>query len=455
MKVVVDFDVCESNAVCMGDRARGLRGPRRRLPVRPPGEPARGAPRQGSRRRFAAARSRPSPSRTDVAAPYPGSMRHVVDRRRVPGRAERGRDAARARLRRHDHRRRPRARAAGRPAPAVEAGAGRDDGAGGRAPAARRASSTTSTSTCASASAPPRSRPVDREVDLDDGTTLSVDGVVLATGADAAPPRRPTSPACTCCATSTTAWPSRPTSMPAPRRVVVIGAGFIGAEVAATLSGSRARRHDDRGAVPVPMQRVLPATIGDFVTELHRDHGVDVRLGVGVDGLIEVRRRGSSGSGSTDGTRRRRRRGGGRHRCDPEHGWLEGSGLDARQRRRVRRDVPGRARRRRRRRRRPLAEPALRRDACGSSTGRTRSSRAAYAARRLLGGRRARAEPFAPVPVVLVRPVRPQDPDGRTGRPRRRGGIVDGSIEERRFVAVFRRGDRCVGRAGREPARAA
>jgi 3-phenylpropionate/trans-cinnamate dioxygenase ferredoxin reductase component len=68
------------------------------------------------------------------------------------------------------------------------------------------------------------------------------------------------------------------------RRVVVIGAGFIGAEVAATCRG-RDLEVTMVEAAPVPLGRVLPISIGTYVTELHRAHGVDVRVGTGVDGV--------------------------------------------------------------------------------------------------------------------------------------------------------------------------
>ncbi len=65
-----------------------------------------------------------------------------------------------------------------------------------------------------------------------------------------------------------------------PARVVVIGAGFIGSEVAATC---RARGLEVTlvEALPVPLDRVLGPTIGAVMADLHRDHGVEVRLGVG------------------------------------------------------------------------------------------------------------------------------------------------------------------------------
>ncbi|HUV10786.1 MAG TPA: FAD-dependent oxidoreductase [Acidimicrobiia bacterium] len=69
-----------------------------------------------------------------------------------------------------------------------------------------------------------------------------------------------------------------------PTRVVVVGAGFIGAEVAATCRG-RGLDVTVLEALPVPMVRGLGPTIGAVLAELHRDHGVDLRTGVGVERL--------------------------------------------------------------------------------------------------------------------------------------------------------------------------
>jgi 3-phenylpropionate/trans-cinnamate dioxygenase ferredoxin reductase subunit len=66
-----------------------------------------------------------------------------------------------------------------------------------------------------------------------------------------------------------------------PKRVVVVGAGFIGAEVAATC---RTLGHEVTlvEALPVPLERGVGPVLGQVVADLHRDHGVDVHLGVGV-----------------------------------------------------------------------------------------------------------------------------------------------------------------------------
>ena len=66
--------------------------------------------------------------------------------------------------------------------------------------------------------------------------------------------------------------------------LVVVGAGFIGAEVAAT---SRKRGLDVTvlEALPVPLSRGLGPTLGPVVAGIHADHGVDLRTGAGVAGF--------------------------------------------------------------------------------------------------------------------------------------------------------------------------
>lgn len=69
-----------------------------------------------------------------------------------------------------------------------------------------------------------------------------------------------------------------------PQRVVVVGAGFIGAEVAAT-SRERGAEVTLVEALPVPLARAVGPEVGALTADIHRDHGVDVRLGVGVEGF--------------------------------------------------------------------------------------------------------------------------------------------------------------------------
>jgi 3-phenylpropionate/trans-cinnamate dioxygenase ferredoxin reductase component len=68
-------------------------------------------------------------------------------------------------------------------------------------------------------------------------------------------------------------------------RVVIVGGGWIGLEVA-----SAARGYGDSVVLiepqPVPLFGVLGQELGEFYARLHRDHGVDLRQGVGVTTLI-------------------------------------------------------------------------------------------------------------------------------------------------------------------------
>lgn len=68
-------------------------------------------------------------------------------------------------------------------------------------------------------------------------------------------------------------------------RAVVIGAGFIGCEVAASLRslGVDVVMVEPQ---PAPLASVLGTQIGDLVTRLHRTEGVDVRTGVGVAEIV-------------------------------------------------------------------------------------------------------------------------------------------------------------------------
>jgi 3-phenylpropionate/trans-cinnamate dioxygenase ferredoxin reductase component len=74
-------------------------------------------------------------------------------------------------------------------------------------------------------------------------------------------------------------------------RLVVIGAGWIGSEVAAS---ARQRGMDVKMVAPeaVPLERVLGLEVGAIYRDLHRDHGVDLRMEAGVasfegDGRVE------------------------------------------------------------------------------------------------------------------------------------------------------------------------
>jgi len=123
-----------------------------------------------------------------------------------------------------------------------------------------------------------------RTVTLDDGSELPFDGLLIATGAS--PRKLPNQDALegvSVLRTLDEALSIREALESAPR-VAVVGAGFIGAEVAASC---RARGLDVTmiEALPVPIERAVGADVGETVAQLHRDQGVDVRLGVGVEAL--------------------------------------------------------------------------------------------------------------------------------------------------------------------------
>jgi 3-phenylpropionate/trans-cinnamate dioxygenase ferredoxin reductase component len=110
---------------------------------------------------------------------------------------------------------------------------------------------------------------------------ISYDGLVIATGAAARP--LPGAPALRGLFTLRTLQDSLALRAELDRspRVMVVGAGFIGAEVAATC---RKRNLDVTLVEPLasPMARVLAPEIGAVCAAAHRDQGVDLRLGVGV-----------------------------------------------------------------------------------------------------------------------------------------------------------------------------
>jgi 3-phenylpropionate/trans-cinnamate dioxygenase ferredoxin reductase subunit len=228
-----------------------------------------------------------------------------------------------------------------------------------------------------------------------------------------------------------------------PRRVVVVGAGFIGAEVAAT---ARERGLDVSmiEVAPVPFERVLGAEMGEVLADVHRDHGVEVITGVGVDTL-----RGDSRVEQVvlaDGTE-----------IDadivvigigviPNTEWLEGSGLE-------------------------IDNGVVCDETCLAAPNVVAAGDVArwpnklfgemmrvehwdnaveqgmYAARRLLSGDNP-PEPYTPTPWFWTDQFdRKIQLAGRT-RPDDEIKIITGSIEERRFATLYGREERLVGILG-------
>jgi 3-phenylpropionate/trans-cinnamate dioxygenase ferredoxin reductase component len=109
------------------------------------------------------------------------------------------------------------------------------------------------------------------------------------------------------------------------RRAVVVGAGFIGCEVAASLRklGVEVTLVEPQ---PAPLASVLGEQIGELVARLHRAEGVDVRCGVGVSEVRGTDR--VEKVVLSDGTELDADLvvvGIGSH---PATGWLEGSGIE-------------------------------------------------------------------------------------------------------------------------------
>src|SRR5262245_10924916 len=128
---------------------------------------------------------------------------------------------------------------------------------------------------------PAASLDVDRRiVGLADGAGIRFDGLVIATGASARRlPGQPDSPNVLMMRTLDDALALRALVTGGGRRVVVIGAGFIGLEVAATVR-SLGNEVIVLEGLPAPLIRGLGAEIGAAVGEVHADQGVEVRCGV-------------------------------------------------------------------------------------------------------------------------------------------------------------------------------
>ena len=129
----------------------------------------------------------------------------------------------------------------------------------------------------------------DRAVRLADGREVRADGVVIATGAAAR--TLPGSEGLAGVHTLRTLDDARALREELARggRLVVIGGGFIGAEVASTAS-ALGLDVTVVEAAPTPLAGPLGETMGALVSALHADHGVRLLCGVGVKGLSGERR---------------------------------------------------------------------------------------------------------------------------------------------------------------------
>jgi NADPH-dependent 2,4-dienoyl-CoA reductase/sulfur reductase-like enzyme len=154
----------------------------------------------------------------------------------------------------------------------------------------------------------------ERRLTLADGGEVAFDGLVLATGARvrALPGALPLRTLEDCAALAA--------ALDGGGEVVVVGGGFIGAEVAATC---RTRGLDVTMVEPLPglLERVAGPGVAAHLAAMHRAEGVDVRLGVAVAEVLPGRVRLDDDSElpaevvvAAIGV-------------EPETAWLEGSGL--------------------------------------------------------------------------------------------------------------------------------
>ncbi len=288
------------------------------------------------------------------------------------------------------------------------------------------------------------------EIELHDGERIAFDGLVIATGAR---PRvlanQPNLAGLFTLRTLDDALALRELLGARPK-VVVIGAGFIGAEIAATCR-TRGLEVTVLEMLPQPMVRGLGPELGAVIAGVHRDHGVDLRLGVQVEAIE------GDGGGQVRGVRL----GDGTVVAAdvvvvgvgvvPETAWLEGSGLTldngvvcdetclAAPGIVAAGDVA--------RWPNPLFDGALMRLEHWTNA----TEQGVHAARRLLG----HDEPFAPVPFVWsdqydrkIQTVGVVSADADV-----EVHIAHGTLADRQFVALFGRGGRLSGALGFNRAR--
>ncbi|SHI71204.1 Reductase C-terminal [Streptomyces sp. 3214.6] len=143
-----------------------------------------------------------------------------------------------------------------------------------------------------------------RTAALDDGSSLSYDGLVVATGMR---PRRLRCPGpLTGRHTVRTLADAQGLREELTRpgvRVVVVGAGFIGCEVAATAVGLGVAEVTVVDPLPLPMVGPLGDLVARALLRRHEERGVGFALGVGVSGFEGDDEGQSAGDGRVTGVR--------------------------------------------------------------------------------------------------------------------------------------------------------
>jgi len=120
---------------------------------------------------------------------------------------------------------------------------------------------------------------------LSDGRELAWDALVLATGARARRLRGLDAPAGVHYLRTLNDALSLSAALARGKRLAVVGAGFIGAEVASTAV-SLGLDVSVIEPLQAPLERVLGAEIGMLLAERYRAHGVELLLGTGMTGFV-------------------------------------------------------------------------------------------------------------------------------------------------------------------------
>lgn len=282
-----------------------------------------------------------------------------------------------------------------------------------------------------------------RVVELADGSRVPYDGLVIATGATVRTlPGQPELDGLHTLRTLDDCLALRADLDATPQRVVVVGAGFIGAEVAATAR-QRGLEVTLLEALATPLQRVLGDEMGSVCGDIQREHGVDLRLSTGVDGFDDDGTGRLRGIRLTDGSSLEADVAVVGVGVAPNTGWLEGSGLTidngivCDETCLAAPDIVAAG---------DIARWPNRRfgEVMRVEHWENAQEQGAHAARRLLGD----LAPYEPVPWFWSDQYdRKIQLAGRSGADDE-VQVVDGSIEERRFVALYGRAGRLVGVLG-------